>query len=163
MVGKYIHDSQKINSQFDCRYINMALASSLDDIGKASFRKAIDYFRLVRKILREAKTFNPDLFYVTPNANGNAFYKDYLIVQLLKRKHRPIIVHYHNKGVSQRHNKLFDNLLYKRFFKNLKVILLAEPLYEDVKKYVRREDVMFCPNGIPDMLNTQPHEHFVSQ
>ena len=28
--------------------------------------------------------------------------------------------------------------------------MLAEALYQDVQKYVRREDVYICPNGIPD-------------
>ena len=39
--------------------------------------------------------------------------------------------------------------MYKRFFKNVKVILLAEPLYDDIRKYVDIENVFFCANGIP--------------
>ena len=34
--------------------------------------------------------------------------------------------------------------------KGIKVILLSECLYDDVKKYVKREDVFVCPNGIPE-------------
>lgn len=43
-----------------------------------------------------------------------------------------------------------DDRLYRRFFKGSKVILLADMLYEDVKKYAKREDVVVCPNGIPE-------------
>ena len=46
-------------------------------------------------------------------------------------------------------------LLYHTFFKKLKVILLAEALYADVKKYVSRKDVFICPNGIPESLTTE--------
>lgn len=34
MVGKYIHDSKLINSEFDCHYINLITAKSLQDIGR---------------------------------------------------------------------------------------------------------------------------------
>lgn len=49
-----------------------------------------------------------------------------------------------------------DNKLYCHFFKGLKVILLAEVLYGDVKKYVHRDDVFICPNGIPDTFEHEP-------
>ena len=39
--------------------------------------------------------------------------------------------------------------MYRSFFKGIKVILLADALYEDVKKYVKREQVLICENGIP--------------
>ena len=68
---------------------------------------------------------------------------------LLKIINQKIIIHYHNKGVATRQSKWFDNLLYKIFFKNIKVILLAENLYQDIKKYVKYKDVYICPNGIP--------------
>lgn len=92
----------------------------------------------------------PQLVYVTPNACGGAFYKDFVVVQMLKRLGCQVVVHYHNKGVATRQNRFLDNFLYQRFFKGIKVILLSECLYDDVKKYVKREDVFVCPNGIPE-------------
>ena len=59
------------------------------------------------------------------------------------------MLHYHNKGVRINQHKFFDDLLYRILFKNTKVILLSERLYEDVSKYVKKEDVFFLPNGIP--------------
>ena len=34
MMGKYIHDSQIINDNFNCDYINLTLAKDMHDIGK---------------------------------------------------------------------------------------------------------------------------------
>ena len=149
MVGKYIHDSHLINSQFECRYINLTTASSLEDIGKMGLSKVFAYCKLLIYIWREVRKFAPNLVYVTPNAKGGAFYKDFIVVQMLKVLGCKIVVHYHNKGVSSRQSKWFDNFLYKKFYKNIKVILLGEPLYKDVEKYVKWDDVYICPNGIP--------------
>lgn len=153
MVGQYIHDSKLINGEFDCHYINLTTAKNLQDIGKVGMRKLIDFFKLLKKIRHEVKVAKPQLVYVTPNACGGAFYKDFVVVQILKRLGCQVVVHYHNKGVATRHDRRLDNALYKRFFKNIKVILLSECLYDDVKMYVNREDVFVCGNGIPDITN----------
>lgn len=42
-----------------------------------------------------------------------------------------------------------DKWLYKAFFKNIQIILLAPPLYNDIQKFVKPEQVVYCPNGIP--------------
>lgn len=156
MVGKYIHDSELINSQFDCHYINLTTAKNLQDIGKGGVKKLWRFLKLLRSIRREVRRLKPQLVYVTPNACGGAFYKDFVVVQMLKRMGCRVVVHYHNKGVATRQDRWLDNLLYRRFFPGLKVILLAEALYQDVKKYVKREDVYICPNGIPETLDKEP-------
>lgn len=156
MMGKYIHDSKIVNNAFECRYINPTTAANLEDIGKIGVRKLRDFYSLLKKIRRTVKDFVPDIVYFTANACGGPFYKDFIIVELLKRMGCRIVVHYHNKGVSTRQNRLLDNYLYRRFFKGLKVILLAEALYKDIQKYVKREVVEICPNGIPESLDYEP-------
>lgn len=149
MVGKYIHNSKLINEKFECRYVNLTTASSLEDIGRVSLSKLKAFVRLVRHIRREVKAFRPQLVYITPNAKGGAFYKDFIVVELLKMMGCRVVAHYHNKGVSTRQDRWLDNLLYRKFFKDIKVILLGRSLYKDVEKYVKWEDVFICPNGIP--------------
>ena len=150
MVGKYIHDSKLINEKFDSHYINLTTAKNLQDIGKVGIRKFVDFIMLLRRIRKCLKAIRPDLVYVTPNACGGAFYKDFVVVEMLKRLGCKVVVHYHNKGVATRQDRRLDNALYRRFFKGIKVILLSECLYSDVMKYVKREDVFVCPNGIPE-------------
>lgn len=150
MMGKYMHDSKLINQTFDCHFFNLTLAKNLQDIGRGGIRKLLDFVIQLKHIYHTVKVIKPDLCYVTPNAKGGAFYKDFLIIMLLKIMKQKIVIHYHNKGVATYQNKLIDNFLYKSFFKNIKVILLAESLYKDICKYVKRNDVYICPNGIPE-------------
>lgn len=150
MMGKYIHDSKLINESFDCHYINLTTAKNLEDIGHFRFGKIIEFAKLLHRIKKSIRKLHPDLVYVTPNAKGGAFYKDFIVVEMIKSMGCKVIVHYHNKGVATRQDHWLDDKLYRKFFNGIKVILLAEALYPDVQKYVRREDVYICPNGIPD-------------
>ena len=150
MMGKYIHDSKLINESFDCHYINLTTAKNLEDIGHFRFGKIIEFAKLLHRIKKSIRKLHPDLVYVTPNAKGGAFYKDFIVVEMIKSMGCKVIVHYHNKGVATRQGHWLDDKLYRKFFNGIKVILLAEALYSDVQKYVRRGDVYICPNGIPD-------------
>lgn len=150
MMGKYIHDSKVINETFDCYYINLTTAKDLDDIGRFRLGKIKEFAELLLNIRKAVRSFKPNLVYVTPNAKGIAFYKDYLVVEMLKSMGNKVVVHYHNKGVATRQDKCVDDKLYRKFFNGVKVILLAEVLYTDVRKYVKMKDVFVCPNGIPD-------------
>ncbi len=171
MMGKYIQESELIDSSFDSYCINLATAGSLSDIGRTSFKKLLRYVLLLKHIYHVVRDIHPELVYITPNAGGKAFFKDFIVVQILKCMGYKVIVHYHNKGVSAYQSKWVYNFLYKRFFSNLKIILLAENLYKDIAKYVKREDIYICPNGIPNSCkeelkarrnNEVPHLLFLS-
>lgn len=149
MVGQYIHNSELINASFDCHYVNLAVATRLDEIGKWGWNKVKGVLKKLMEVRNAVKTVKPDLVYITPNSAGAPFYKDFITVMMLKMMGQKIVMHFHNKGVATRQNRWLDNWLYRRYFKGVKLILLADALYEDVKRYVNREDVFVCPNAIP--------------
>lgn len=151
MMGKYVHDSKVINEAFECHYINLTTAKDINDIGKVGIRKLKHFVKLLNTIRREVKQLKPSLVYVTPNSNGGAFCKDFIVVQMLKIFGCKVVVHFHNKGVAEQKNDFPFSFLYGVFFRNLKVILLAESLYVDIEKFVDRENVYICPNGIPEL------------
>lgn len=170
MVGQYIHDSGLVNSRFDCHYINLTTARNLQDIGRGGVRKLWKFIGLLCQVGAAVRQMKPDLVYVTPNACGAAFFKDFIVVQMLKAMGCSVVVHYHNKGVSTKQDSKVYDWCYRRFFKGLKVILLSPALYGDVKKYVNPNDVYYCANGIaesnpgmrPERNNTVPQLLFLS-
>lgn len=153
MVGKYIKESEMINKAFDADYINLSTSNQLDELGKAGIRKLINLLKIQFYLLKALISKRYDLCYITLSATAPAFYKDFLIVIILKLFRQKIIYHLHNKGVSSRQNNKFDNMLYRFTFERTKTILLSSFLYNDIKKYVKKDNVFFCPNGIPEIVD----------
>lgn len=151
LMGQYIHDSELVNATFECRYVNLTTARALQDIGRPSWKKLWHFLRLLWQVRRQVRCWHPDCVYVTPNARGGAFYKDYLVERMLKRMGCRVVLHYHNKGVALRAASFPDRYLYRRFFKDVRVILLSSRLYADVASFVERERIFVCPNGIPPL------------
>ena len=150
IVGQTIRKSEVINQSFDCRHVNLGTSTSIDEIGKGGIRKVLRFLFILGKVLQQLIVFRPQLGYIAITAKGGAFYKDSVVVMLFKLFRVKLVYHLHNKGVSTRQEKWFDNLLYRFVFKNANVILLSKYLYPEIQKYVPETRVYYCPNGIPE-------------
>lgn len=62
MMGKYIHDSKLINDKFECHYINLTTAKSLQDIGKGGIRKLWKFFCLLARIMKTLVGIHPQWY-----------------------------------------------------------------------------------------------------
>ena len=159
MVGKYIKDSPLVNSTFDAKFINLSTSKTIEEIGKKPYLKVSRYLKILYQVVIRLIEDNPGTVYLAINAKDFGFYKDYPIAVLAKLFRKKLVLHYHNKGVRTNQHNFLDSILYRKLFKNSKLILLSEYLYHDVKKFVERENVFLCPNGIP-VLNTEQEDLF---
>ncbi len=151
MVGKFIKDSRAIQEKFVCDYINLTTSFRLTRIGKGSLGKLWVVLRILANVGTALLKERYDLCYITLTAKGAGFYKDFLIVLLLKLFRKKIVYHFHNKGVRGNSTNFLKRAMYRFTFKNTQSILLAPQLYSDISKYVAKDDVFFCPNGMPDI------------
>ena len=149
MVGQFIKDSEIINEQFDMDYINLTTAFNLNEIGKGGIGKFFTILKLQLKVLRALSHKKYDLCYMTLSAKVPGFYKDFLIVMILKIFRKKIVYHFHNKGIQKNSDKNWKRFLYKLTFKNTKTILLSPGLNYDISKYVNKKDIFYCANGLP--------------
>jgi len=155
VIGLQIKNSIILNDKFECSYINLGTSTSIDEIGKRGFTKLFRFGTIWFNVLSELIKFKPELCYFAITAKGPAFYKDALIAVLIKIFGVKLVYHFHNKGVSVRQDKWIDNLIYSFVFKNSDAILLSKFLYQDVQKYIPKERVYYCPNGIPDVVGNK--------
>ena len=149
VVGQFIKDSNLINRSFDTKFINLNTSKSIHEIGKNPLIKINRYLKILYKLILNLICFKPEIVYLSINAKGIGFYKDFLVVFLIKLFGRKLVLHYHNKGVKESQRNMINNILYKYLFKNTKVILLSRLLYNDIENYVEKKNVFYCANGIP--------------
>jgi len=154
LMGQYLKESPLINTNFETDYINLTAAFNLDQIGKRSFAKFWIVLQILKNVLAAIRTKKYDLCYMTLTAKGAGFYKDFLVVLLLKLFRLKIIYHFHNKGVAKSGKKWYNHLLYQITFHKAECILLAPTLFNDVRPYIARSKVYFCANGIPHIAVT---------
>jgi glycosyltransferase involved in cell wall biosynthesis len=154
LMGSYVKASSSINENFECKYINLSASKSIESIGKVGIKKSLFFFNLLLSTFKALVKKKYDVCYVTITSNGTAFYKDFLVVTILKLFRKKILLHFHNKGVEKgtQANRI-NYYLYKFVLggKKTKVILLSPNLYADIKQYVDQKRVYYCANGItPD-------------
>jgi len=148
VVGLSIKESSRINQAFDSRYINLLLSSEVNDSGNLSLSKMFKAlkisFQLVKTLLRK----KPDVCYFALTTTGTAFFKDFLLIVLLKIFCVRRVYHLHNKGFAQKEASAFYRRLFDFTFKDSRVIILSRHLYTDIAPYVPLKQVEVCPNGV---------------
>ena len=174
VVSQQIKDSVIINSGLDADYVNLSTSRDVSEIGhtglwlalKKSCRLVCIFFRTLYLLIVNRY----DLCYIAMTCHGKGFLKDAPIALLCKLLGRKMVIHQHNKGMSQDLNRPLYSKLFPLVYRNAGVILLSWQLYPDIQQVVRREDVMVCPNGInltcsgnaAIQSNGRPHLLFLS-
>jgi glycosyltransferase involved in cell wall biosynthesis len=148
VVGKQIMDSKLINGIFKTDYINLGTSKSVDDIGGLGVFKILTYMKILFTVFKKVLSKKYDVVYIAPTVSNFGFYKDFIVVVIVKLFQKKIIFHQHNKGVSQRKKNGFNNFLYHYFYKDVYVILLSKLLYKDISEFVPENRVHICPNGV---------------
>ncbi len=162
MMGKHIMESSLINETFTADYINLSSSTAIEQIGKAGVAKFLRIIKLQWAVIKLLATRKYELCYMTLTAAGAGFYKDLLIVLLLKIAGKKIIYHFHNKGIAEKKGGL-TKFLYSFTFRNTKSILLSPSLYPDIQTYVPMENVFICANGIPEEINYETEKQDTGQ
>lgn len=154
VMGLQVKESKLIAASYDCRHVNLGTSITIDEIGRNYLGKIIRYLTILCNVVVNLLRRRPDLCYLAITSKGPAFYKDAVVVALVKLFRVKLIYHFHNKGVGDRQDKPLDDGLYRYVFKNTDAILLSKHLYSDVKKYIPSRRVYYCPNGIPDIVGS---------
>lgn len=149
MIGQFIKNSEVFNESFDVEFLSLQTSKSLDQVGKGGLSKILEIFRLYLRIFKTLLSKRFDYCYLTINAHGPAFYKEIVIVFLVKLFGIKPIYHYHMKGIVKEQDKWLADKLYRYQFNNGKVIMLSPYLHPDIAKYIPIEKIYFVPEGIP--------------
>ena len=150
MVSKYIKESALIQESFDCDFVNLSTSRSMDEIGKGGLKKIFRFLGSLLTLLSKLLTHRYDLCYIAITCHGMGFLKDAPFALLCKLFGHKLLLHQHNKGMSRDCNRWPYRWLMPLVYRNATVMLLSWHLYEDISAVVKREQVIICPNGIPE-------------
>lgn len=153
MVSQYIKESKIIQEEFNCDFVNLSTSRRMDEIGKRNPQKIFRFLGSYLSVFFKLLTHRYDLCYLAITCHGNGFIKDAPFVLLCKLFGRKIVIHQHNKGMSKDVERWPYRWLLPLVYRNTKVILLSWHLYEDICKVVKKEQILICPNGIPENPN----------
>ena len=151
MVSQYIKESKIIQGKFDSDFTNLSTSRKMNEIGKRNPKKILRFLGSYLTVFFKLLTHRYDLCYLAITCHGKGFLKDAPFVLLCKLFGRKVVIHQHNKGMSKDVKRWPYRWLMPLVYRNTKVILLSWHLYEDISKVVKREQVLICPNGIPEI------------
>ena len=150
MVSQYIKDSKLVQEQYDCDFVNLSTSRRMDEIGKGGMKKILRFVGAYFSLLWKLLTRRYDLCYLAITCHGIGFLKDAPFVLLCKLFRRKVLIHQHNKGMSGCVERWPYRWLLPLVYRNTTVMLLSWHLYDDIAAVVKREQVVVCPNGIPE-------------
>jgi glycosyltransferase involved in cell wall biosynthesis len=166
-VGDFIKSSEKLQNEFDCKFIKIKSSDTIGDIGKVNFKKIYFVIELFLKILFTVLIFRPDKIYFTASIRGVAFYRDLLLSSIWKVyklfKKCEVFYHYHTKGIKNFVKSERNRKLTKFFLKDINLVLLSPMLesdFEDVNTYKK---VFYLPNGVEDNYDEKSFESYISK
>ena len=153
MVSKYIKDSAKVQSVAQCDWVNLSTSRRMDEIGKGGAMKLLRFMGAYLKTLWLLLTHRYDLCYLAITCHGIGFLKDAPFVWLCKMFGCRVLIHQHNKGMSNCIDRWPYRWLIPYIYKRARVMLLSWHLYPDIAKVVKREQVVICANGIRETVS----------
>ena len=113
--GESIRTNARINSQFDCRYVNLSFSRNLDDIGRYGIEKIVKVSNNILQSIEESDTLEAKINIPNSGCCRNGIFKDAIIVSLVKLFDAKVIYHLHNKGIRTRSKGLFTSVWIRLF------------------------------------------------
>lgn len=149
MMGEYLRTSRLITSMFNCTFVNTLLSRDIKD-NVYGIAKLWRYLSIWIKILYLCIFNRYDLCCFAITCYGIGFLKDAPLVLICKLLRQPLVIYQHNTGMSVYAKRPVYRTLYHWVYKKTPTILLSQWLWQDISIHVPRENIIICPNGIPD-------------
>jgi len=137
------------NKNFEILNIKLNYSQTFQDVDTITFSKIVGSFGVIWTSFKYCVKFKPDLVYIMPATSSFAFVRDFSISLLMKMLNQNVI--YHLRTQINDINR-FKRFIYKKAFKNSKIIILGKELKNEILKYFHAQNISILPNAIPCKL-----------
>jgi glycosyltransferase involved in cell wall biosynthesis len=149
MINQSITESSIIGQYYSLDVIPIQFSKQMKNIGRFSVLKLFVLGAVVLKTIRKLLTNRYRFIYFTLNLNGMAFYRDLILVGILKLFRQKCLFHLHGKGQNISYAQNFLKLsLYRFIFKNNLTILISPLLLNEMEDFLKPDQIFYCLNGI---------------
>jgi glycosyltransferase involved in cell wall biosynthesis len=156
LVNAQVVKSRRLASAFDITVVPIAMIEDLRWIRRFELAKVARSLGLFWSVTRRLwGATRPDLVYFTLSPGDWAFYRDLVLVALLRSFGVRHVFHLHGRGVAAAAKASWKRVLYRFAFARAHVVVLGELLYRDVEAVVGRDRIFIVPNGVADVRATE--------
>ena len=156
-VGDYIRSSQILDCAFTNKFIKIRTSTSISNIGKFGLLKVWYSMQLALEVFYSLLFFRPNSIYYTTSPKGFAFFRDLIVVIIIKSyclvRSCELFFPYHSSGTEEFVARSKFNLIATRFFvRGVNLILISKfsaTGFKTIKSYKR---IFFLNNGVKDNL-----------
>jgi len=149
VVNASVASSEKLGREFEISVLPMRFAESIADIGRVSSKKLTRTAATAARLMWRLARRRPDGVYFTLSPVGGAFYRDMLLVGVVKAFGVPRVFHLHGKGIAAQLETPWKRRLYAWVLDGASVIHLS-PRVAETRPLVPEDRIYFVPNGVPD-------------
>jgi len=124
--------SEELQEYYDVDCYDYRFSYGLKDIGSAnSFKKIVMYLKHLVVLLFKVLINRYDYIYFTPNVRGGVFYRDLLVVMLLKISFSDIFLHLHGLGIKDNMPKKHWRFFYKIMFSGNHILHVSKKVLDE--------------------------------
>ena len=136
-MNQLLIQSQVINQAYSTSTVSLKSTTRIKEIGTFSVTKVLKLIGLCARLVL-ALIKRPNLVYFTLTPSGGAFYRDMILVAIVKVFGFPLIYHLHGLGIRKRYHdgSALDRFLLNMALKNVSVICLSNRMAVDVEPVV---------------------------
>jgi glycosyltransferase involved in cell wall biosynthesis len=161
--GSNVMTERFMNALGECGYeaciVEKTFSKSMDEVGKASYRKVLMVPDLCRRVVAAVNTFRPDLCVYFISVGLQSLLVDCLVLRLLERRNIPYLLYFHGRGYRTYEAARFlavRGIIHKALQNAAGGLVLGEALKEDVNHLIADERLLILPNGIPEPEQPPP-------
>ena len=138
----------------EARIVEKLFSRSLDEVGRASFKKALMVPALYRSLEQAVDRVRPDccVFFITVGITS--LLVDCLLLHLLRRKGVPYLLYFHGRGFPRYESPRYlpvRGIVRRALRGALGGLVLGEGVKDDVKHLISDDRLFVLPNGIPPL------------
>jgi glycosyltransferase involved in cell wall biosynthesis len=156
-MNELIYNSEKINQNVTRDLIQLSFSEKIEDLKKINFLKIFRFFKIALKLKVRLISFKPDFVYFSIFPTGWGFFRDFLLVVVLKLFRTTPIFHLHLTGIRNK-KSWFIKKIYRYTFENSIIIHLSQSLIEQdiLPLRLKKSKIFVVPNGIKPEEDLQP-------